>query len=431
VVLTATASITSAFTGWSGDCSGTGITCTVRMSGDKDVTANFTRIYTVTVAKDGNGSGTVTSTPSGIDCGATCSTTFRYNTIVTLTASADTGSQFTGWSGACTGSNTCVTTIASAKNVTATFALITYTVAVAKDGNGAGSITSDPSGIDCGETCSTDFNYNTAVTLTASADTGSQFTGWSGACTADGLSCATTVTGTRDVTATFTLITYTVSVTKTGEGNGTITSEPAGIDCGDTCSADFNYNTVVTLTAAPITGSQAVGWAGDCSVDGLVCVTTVTGAREVTATFDLITTDLAVSQSVTRSTGIVTFTVVANNKGPSDADGSVLSDTIPSGLSNPQATCEAANGASCPASLMSIASVTDNPYSIYDTLPDFPNGGVVTYTISGGVGLLTQRLVNTAEIIPPNGVTDATEPDNTSEVITEYRVMFPLVLRSQ
>ncbi len=81
--------------------------------------------HILTVPKAGTGSGTVTSAPSGINCGATCSASYNHGTSVTLTASASTGSSFGGWSGeGCSGTGTCTVTMTQAKNVTATFNLI-------------------------------------------------------------------------------------------------------------------------------------------------------------------------------------------------------------------------------------------------------------------------------------------------------------------
>ncbi len=68
------------------------------------------------------GSGTVTSSPVGINCGSTCSYAFVYNTVVTLTASPTPPSTFGGWSGeGCSGTGTCTVTMSAAKSVTATF----------------------------------------------------------------------------------------------------------------------------------------------------------------------------------------------------------------------------------------------------------------------------------------------------------------------
>ncbi len=77
--------------------------------------------YTLSVGKAGAGAGTVSSTPAGISCGATCSASYASGTSVTLTAAPAGGSTFAGWSGACTGTGTCNTTMTAARAVTATF----------------------------------------------------------------------------------------------------------------------------------------------------------------------------------------------------------------------------------------------------------------------------------------------------------------------
>ena len=75
----------------------------------------------LTVATAGTGSGTITSSPSGITCGASCSASYTSGTSVTLTASPASGSSFAGWSGACTGTATCTVAMTAARSVTATF----------------------------------------------------------------------------------------------------------------------------------------------------------------------------------------------------------------------------------------------------------------------------------------------------------------------
>jgi uncharacterized repeat protein (TIGR02543 family) len=77
--------------------------------------------HQLTVTKAGSGSGTVASSPAGIDCGATCSASFPNGTMVTLTATPDAGSTFTGWTGDCTGTGACVVTMDQDRAVTATF----------------------------------------------------------------------------------------------------------------------------------------------------------------------------------------------------------------------------------------------------------------------------------------------------------------------
>jgi hypothetical protein len=77
--------------------------------------------YTLSVSTSGTGSGTVTSSPSG--CGSTC--TVASGTTVTLTAAAATNSTFSGWSGACSGTGSCMVTMNSNQVVTATFTALT------------------------------------------------------------------------------------------------------------------------------------------------------------------------------------------------------------------------------------------------------------------------------------------------------------------
>jgi hypothetical protein len=77
--------------------------------------------FVLAVSTDGTGSGTVTSSPAGIDCGSDCDETYPAGTEVTLTATAAIGSVFGGWSGDCTGSGPCTVTLGEARSVTATF----------------------------------------------------------------------------------------------------------------------------------------------------------------------------------------------------------------------------------------------------------------------------------------------------------------------
>jgi hypothetical protein len=79
---------------------------------------------TLTVGKTGSGGGSVSSNPSGINCGPTCSSTFSTNAQVTLTATPDTLSTFAGWAGACSGNvNVTTVTMSSSTSCTAIFNL--------------------------------------------------------------------------------------------------------------------------------------------------------------------------------------------------------------------------------------------------------------------------------------------------------------------
>ena len=232
----------------------------------------------------------MTSFPSGINCGVSCAAPFDAGTVVTLTATAAAESIFSGWTGGgCSGTGTCSVSMTTTQAIAATFAPTPdpeFVLTLATNGAGTGTVTSSPSGINCGATCAAAYAAGTAVTLTAIPGVGSTFAGWSGGGCAGTGSCTVTLTSTHLVTASFE-VTPTPQVTLTairgGEGTGTVTSSPAGISCGVTCSATYDAGTVVTLTATPASGSTFDGWTGGgCSGTGL-CQVTMSADQTVTA----------------------------------------------------------------------------------------------------------------------------------------------------
>jgi trimeric autotransporter adhesin len=151
------------------------------------------------------GSGTVTSSPAGINCPTTCSAVFAGNSQITLNTVPTAGSIFTGWGGdVCEGTGSCTFTITAATSVTANFSVSpNFGLTVTEAGAGTGTVTSVPAGISCPTTCSANFASGTQVTLTASASANSTFAGWSGGgCTGTG-TCVVTVSAATAVTATF------------------------------------------------------------------------------------------------------------------------------------------------------------------------------------------------------------------------------------
>jgi uncharacterized repeat protein (TIGR01451 family) len=105
------------------------------MDAAKSATATFNAAstYILTVTKTGIGSGTVTSSPSGISCGADCTEDYAKATVVTLTASAASGSIFRDWSGDCSGtSSSCTLTMDAAKSVNARFGSTVADLSVTK-----------------------------------------------------------------------------------------------------------------------------------------------------------------------------------------------------------------------------------------------------------------------------------------------------------
>lgn len=295
VTLTAAPDAGSSFTGWVGaGCSGTE-PCTVTMDDARSLTAYFDPSGTprVTVALAGTGGGIVTSSPAGIACGVrveqyACSKDFPAGTVVTLTAATDYGSGFAGWSGPdCEGTDPCSLTVADVHLVTATFdAPDVGVLTVALTGTGSGKISSSPEGIECAPDCDAAFTNGTEVTLSAAADSGSRFTGWSGGpCSGTG-ACSVTIDGSAAVTATFEEVFYDLEVSLGGTRTGTVISLPPGIDCGIDCGEPYLEDTLVTLTAIPRPRSHFVGWSGPPCSQPETCLVTMVASRSLQADFE-------------------------------------------------------------------------------------------------------------------------------------------------
>jgi hypothetical protein len=123
--------------------------------------------------------------------------------------------------------------------------------------------------------------------LTADPASGSTFVGWSGPCSGTG-SCTVTMSTDQTVSARFDLLPVfvTLTVNKSGSGDGTVTSDPPGINCGATCQFAFLSGTVVTLTASPDANSIFVEWrGGPCGGNTGPCVLTLTDNQTANARF--------------------------------------------------------------------------------------------------------------------------------------------------
>ena len=130
----------SRFDGWTGACAGTATTCNAIVNGETAVGAVFSLIPTTTTGggsggsggtgstgkvvsvKISGGKGSIVSTPAGIDCGKTCSTTVAAGSPLALTATPEVGFRFVNWTGGCTGTNpTCSVVVNSALSAQANF----------------------------------------------------------------------------------------------------------------------------------------------------------------------------------------------------------------------------------------------------------------------------------------------------------------------
>ncbi len=162
-----------------------------------------------------------------------------------------------------------------------------FILTITKEGTGTGTVASlNPAGIDCGATCEAIYDEGTAVQLQAIPDTGYGFAGWSGDpdCE-DGI---VTMDRHKTCTATFSLETHTITITKDGTGIGTVLiNGPGGVlVCGNECEAAYPSGTGIFLDVFLDAGSDFTGWGGDPDCGDAHVV--LDADKTCTATFTLI-----------------------------------------------------------------------------------------------------------------------------------------------
>jgi hypothetical protein len=267
------------------------------------------------VTKTGNGTGTVGSAPSGVSCGPPCSlatASFDDGITVQLIALPAPGSEFVEWSGGCSGTQQTTQVVMYApSSCTARFDLIRYNIGVSITGSESGDITSPNTNLPT-------FNYpiggsyqvatgivpGSAVSFTAAVfNTGNAHAFWQNCSSYGGFT-----TGQSSSSATCTInnvqssmilkaqLKYGVvlfpnrnlTVSRLGDGSGTVVSTPTGINCGGggNCSAGFNAETEVTLQATPDAGSLFAGWGNGCAGNSPSTIVTMNADTFCHAVFD-------------------------------------------------------------------------------------------------------------------------------------------------
>ena len=232
------------------------------------------------------GNGTVTSNPTGIDCGVDCNKSYNGGSKIVLTATPASGQKFVGWSNDCSGSaSTCNVTMDQARKVTATFepvALFPLDAAVV----GSGTINSNPNGISCPGTCVKDWSENSKVTLTAAPSSGWVFQGWTGDCSGAISSCQVTMSQSRSVQAIFAQVgpirSFTLRVQVHNRGQGRVETTKRGINCLNICYKPYPSGRVVAFKQHPKRGYYFLRWGGSCKGRGR-CVVRMNRPRSVHA----------------------------------------------------------------------------------------------------------------------------------------------------
>ena len=255
VELTATANLGSGFVGWSGDLSGTDNPANLVMDGDKTVTANFA-LDSITLKYAAGAGGSLS--------GITEQTVQYGQSGSAVMAIPDAGYHFVEWSDGLTDNPRTDANVTANVDVTASFALNSFTLKYSAGARGSLS----------GDTEQTVLYGQDGSAVTAVPDTGYHFVEWSDGST-DNPRTDTNVTANIDVTASFALNEYTLTVNT--EGNGTV-----GIDPDE---ATHLHGDVVELTATADPGWTFAGWSGDLSGTDNPANLVMDANKTVTATF--------------------------------------------------------------------------------------------------------------------------------------------------
>jgi uncharacterized repeat protein (TIGR01451 family) len=199
-------------------------------------------------------------------------------------------------------------------------------------------------------------------------------------------------------------------VTRAGTGTGTVTSAPAGISCGTTCSASLLAGAPVVLTATPAPGSTFTGWSGDaaaCSGAPRTCTITMSGvvAKNVTATFSPPSTSAAASLWVFGGDGQVApassafasplQVLVTDAAGNPVAGASV---TLAAPASGASATLSGGAACAVPASSCQVATTNAAGVAIVNATA---SGGTGTYAVTASSTGLTSVAFSLTNAGPP------------------------------
>lgn len=224
ISITATANSGYRFTGWSNGSLDNPVT--VILDSNTILTANFEQVpvYSISVLAEEGGS---VSTEGG---------DYSEGTQLTITATPDEGYEFSGWSD---GSTESTRTIQASEDLTLTASFTelenSYQLTVSA---GEGGKVSSEGGV---------YNEGTEVTITASADEGYRFIGWSDGSEEESITI--TITEEMSIEANFVKI---ISITVNSNSGGTINIE----------SGEYDQGAELTVIATPNEGYQFIGWDG-------------------------------------------------------------------------------------------------------------------------------------------------------------------------
>ena len=278
--------------------SGTGAIRNLLIDGNKTITVIFSpATYTVTADVIGNGQITIEPQKSSYD----------YGEVVTVTATPDPGWSFDTWLTGLQGVTATQTLlIDSDKNILALFSEVDYTLSVSWEGEGEVNLT--PAKVS--------YQYGEVVTVTATAASNYEFSGWSGDLSGNTLTETLTMDGNKNIVANFVQIPVTLTLNVVGHGAVTLlvdgeTLTPTGVFTGV-----FGLGTTVLHSATADADWTFSGWSGDVVSTTNPISITLDSDKVITATFTTINDapvlDPLADQNVDES-DTVSFTATASD----------------------------------------------------------------------------------------------------------------------
>jgi uncharacterized protein (TIGR02145 family)/uncharacterized repeat protein (TIGR02543 family) len=265
VTVTAETASGYTFTGWTGASLPASASVKIIMSGNLTLAANFLQ-QTYKLDVSAASGGYTLRNPNKTDYAA--------GEEVTVTARANAGHEFAGWTGAVTSQRTSITVkMDSSITLTAVFNQLTYTLAVSADPAAGGIVSRDPS--------KDAYAYGEEVTVTALAATGQQFSGWSGSFTSTSPTVTVKMDSSMALAAKFEAQTagaaYTLSTVANPAGGGEITRSPD--------KTAYSAGEKVTVTAAAKPGYTFTGWSGASDASAASITVTMNSGLSLAANF--------------------------------------------------------------------------------------------------------------------------------------------------
>jgi hypothetical protein len=148
--------------------------------------------------------------------------------------------------------------------------------------SGPGAVAANVPGLQCGQSCTTTWNAETQLELTATPGAGAKLVRWGGTC-GGAATCNITVAQSGSVSALFAPLVYRLTVGVTGRG--AVRTSRSGITCRPRCSAVFPSYVPLQLTAKPAKGWRFRSWTGACRGTRLACTVPMTAATKARAVF--------------------------------------------------------------------------------------------------------------------------------------------------